>query len=72
MYGYHEWAIQSMLGHLSGLPKDVLNNEVKSSYPSIAKTLSHILPVDTMWIQIFEKVDFSTSITRCDESITAY
>lgn len=29
MYGYHEWAIQLMLGHLSGLPKDVLNNEVK-------------------------------------------
>ncbi|WP_215148764.1 DinB family protein [Exiguobacterium sp. s91] len=62
MYGYHEWAIQSMLGHLSGLPKDVLNNEVKSSYPSIAKTLSHILAVDTMWIHILERVEFQQAL----------
>jgi len=62
MYGYHEWAIQSMLGHLSGFPKDVLNNEVKSSYPSIAKTLSHILAVDTMWIHILERVEFQQAL----------
>lgn len=35
---------------------------LKSSYPSIAKTLSHILAVGTMWIQILEKVDFQQAL----------
>mgnify|MGYP000849061885 CR=1 FL=1 len=62
MISYHEWAMNTMLDHLNELPKEVLKNEIKSSYPSIAKTLSHILAVDTIWIQILEKVDFQQAL----------
>jgi len=62
MISYHEWAMNTMLDHLNELPKEVLKNEIKSSYPSIAKTLSHILAVDTMWIQILEKVDLQQAL----------
>lgn len=62
MVSYHEWAMRVMLDHLDNLPKEVLIKEIKSSYPTIAKTLSHILAVDTMWIQILEKVDFQQAL----------
>ena len=58
MYAYHEWAMRAILDHLYKLPKEVLTKEIKSSYPTIAKTLSHILAVDNMWIHILEKIDF--------------
>ena len=50
MYAYHEWARRAMLYHLGKLPKKVIKKEIKSSYTTIAKTLNHILAVDTMWI----------------------
>ncbi|MER2124266.1 MAG: DinB family protein [Exiguobacterium indicum] len=62
MYGYHKWAMQLMLDHMGALPNNFLNKEVKSSYPTIAKTLSHILAVDTMWIHVLEKVDFQQAL----------
>ncbi|WP_426355450.1 DinB family protein [Exiguobacterium sp. R-39] len=62
MYSYHEWAMSTMLDHLNELPKEVIKKEIKSSYPTIAKTLSHILAVDTMWIQILKKADFQHAL----------
>lgn len=62
MVSYHEWAMRVMLDHLDKLPKEVLKKEIKSSYPTIAKTLSHILAVDTMWIQILKQADFQHAL----------
>lgn len=62
MYEYHNWAMQLMLDHMDALPENLLNKEVKSSYPTIAKTLSHILAVDTMWIHVLEKVEFQQAL----------
>lgn len=62
MYEYHNWAMQLMLDHLDALPENLLNKVVKSSYPTIAKTLSHILAVDTMWIHVLEKVEFQQAL----------
>ena len=52
MYDYHGWAMQALLDHVASLPADTLIKEVKSSYPSIAKTVSHIHAVDTMWLKV--------------------
>ena len=42
MYDYHAWAMRTLFDHIPSLPADTFIKEVKSSYPSIAKTVSHI------------------------------
>jgi len=54
MYDYHGWAMQALLDHLASLPADVMTKEVKSSYPSITKTISHVHAVDMMWLKVLE------------------
>lgn len=54
MYDYHGWAMKALLDHVASLPANTLIKEVKSSYSSIAKTISHTHAVDTMWLKILE------------------
>lgn len=49
MFNYHIWANQTILGRIKELSPSVLNQEVNSSFPTIAHALSHIYAVDTMW-----------------------
>lgn len=49
MFNYHIWANQTILGRIKEISPSVLNQEVNSSFPTIAHALSHIYAVDTMW-----------------------
>lgn len=49
MYHYHVWANQTILGRIKELPSSVLQQEVHSSFPTVAHALSHMYAVDRMW-----------------------
>ncbi len=57
MYQYHVWANKALLERIKELPSNVLYKEVRSSYPTIAQTFSHIFAVDAMWLQVLKGID---------------
>lgn len=62
MYRYHVWANQVLLDRVKELPSNVLYEEVKSSYPTIAATFSHIYVVDVMWLHILKGMDMQEAM----------
>ncbi|WP_188455450.1 DinB family protein [Virgibacillus oceani] len=62
MYQYHIWANKVLLERIKELPDNVLYEEVSSSYPTIAKTFSHIYAVDAMWLQVLKGMDMKEAI----------
>ena len=67
MYEYHNWAITLFLNRMKELPDNVLYEEVKSSYSSIAKTFSHIYAVDSMWLNVLKGVDMQEALQSAME-----
>ncbi len=63
---YHHWANMKLLNHLKNLGEGVFFQEVKSVFPSISMTFTHIFQVDQMWLKrllgkserSFEKIQF--------------
>ncbi|MBU8596646.1 nuclease inhibitor [Niallia circulans] len=66
MYHYHVWANQVLLEKMKELPSNVLYDEVRSSYPTIAQTFSHIYVVDVMWLAVLKGNDMQEAL---EESI---
>lgn len=47
---YNYWANQRILDFILGLPEDLLNKEVPSSFKSLKKTVLHIWDAEMIWI----------------------
>lgn len=62
MYKYHVWANKVLLERINELPNNVLYEEVRSSYPNIAQTFSHIYVVDVMWLQVLKGMDMQEAL----------
>lgn len=72
MYEYHVWANQTILGRIKELPSSVLNQEVNSSFPTIAHALNHIHSVDKMWYLVLTGTGMPEALQACiplDENI---
>ncbi|MUT68813.1 DinB family protein [Paenibacillus sp. NEAU-GSW1] len=65
MYNYHAWATQTIIGRLKELPSSVLNQEVNSSFPTVAHALNHIYAVDIMWYQVLTGVSMREALQAC-------
>ncbi|RAK13968.1 putative damage-inducible protein DinB [Anoxybacillus vitaminiphilus] len=48
-FDYHSWATKQLIEHLSKLPKEIMNKEVNSVFPSISQTFAHMYAVDELW-----------------------
>jgi uncharacterized damage-inducible protein DinB len=48
-FDYHSWATKQLIEHLSKLPKEIMNKEVNSVFPSISHTFAHMYAVDELW-----------------------
>ena len=62
MYQYHVWANKALLERMMELPSGVLYEEVRSSYPTIAQTFSHIYAADVMWLQVLKGIDMQEAL----------
>ncbi len=58
---YNAWANSTLIEWVSGKPAEALTAEVTSSFPSILKTLNHILSVQEYWFSIITETAPSTS-----------
>jgi uncharacterized damage-inducible protein DinB len=56
---YNEWANQRLADCLAGLETGMLDREVVSSFPSIKKTLLHILDAETIWLGRIQGISFA-------------
>ncbi|QOS77326.1 DinB family protein [Paenibacillus sp. JNUCC31] len=65
MYNYHTWANQTILGRIKELPPSVLNQEVNSSFPTLAHALNHIYVVDKTWYLVLTGVDMREALQTC-------
>lgn len=52
MYNYNTWANATLLNHLQQLPEGTVSTQIKSVFPSIFDTLSHIYIIDHGWYSI--------------------
>lgn len=48
---YNTWANKQLLITIASLPEEKINQEILSSFPSIFKTLLHMLDADSIWWQ---------------------
>jgi uncharacterized damage-inducible protein DinB len=56
---YNLWANRQYVNWLAEKPKELLNQELPSSYSSILKTLNHIWSAEEYWFSIITKtIDF--------------
>lgn len=51
LYAYHRWANARVLDAASELDAEAFTREVESSFPSVQKTLIHMLAADWVWLQ---------------------
>jgi uncharacterized damage-inducible protein DinB len=57
---YHTWANQLLLTTVQALPEEQQHAEVKSSFPSLFKTVLHLLDAESIWwqrLKLQEKID---------------
>lgn len=50
LYDYHLWANEKVFQRLRELPPEVCEQEIQSVFPSINKTLVHMLLTDHVWL----------------------
>ena len=48
---YNLWANSRLIQKLSTIPVDILNKELKSSFPSVTKTILHMYDAETIWLK---------------------
>lgn len=49
-YEYHVWANQRVFSRMKELPDEIYDKEIRSVFPSIAKTLQHMYLTDVVWL----------------------
>lgn len=62
MYDYHQWANKQVIDRLKELPESIYDKEIKSVFPSVAKTLSHIYLVDSGWLEVMSGKSFEEAL----------
>lgn len=55
-YDYHVWANDRLFAHLEQLPKEALQAEVTSVFPSVSHVLAHIYLFDRLYGSVLAKV----------------
>lgn len=65
MFNYHTWANQTILGRIKELPSSVLQQEVNTSFPTIAHALNHIYAVDKMWYLVVTGTGMKEALQAC-------
>ncbi|TWT24097.1 DinB family protein [Planomicrobium sp. CPCC 101110] len=76
LFSYHKWAALACLNHIQTAGEELYTREGSSSFPSIQKTVEHIIGVERLWFlrmhgvkqPVFERFDVST-IEKAKESI---
>src|SRR5688572_10132306 len=48
---YHAWANQLLFTTINALPEELLMKEVRSSFPSLCKTVLHMWDAESIWWQ---------------------
>jgi uncharacterized damage-inducible protein DinB len=56
---YSVWANETLIERLKKLDDALLHQEVKSSFPSIAKTLLHMWDAEVVWLKRFQGVSLT-------------
>jgi uncharacterized damage-inducible protein DinB len=56
---YSVWANETLVAKLKTLGDSILDKEVKSSFPSIAKTIMHIWDAQIVWLKRFQGTSLS-------------
>jgi uncharacterized damage-inducible protein DinB len=56
---YSVWANEILVDRLKKLDETVLHQEVKSSFPSIAKTLLHMWDAEVVWMKRFQGISLT-------------
>ena len=56
---YSIWANDTLVERLKKLDDAILHQEVKSSFPSIAKTLLHMWDAEVVWLKRFQGVSLT-------------
>ena len=59
--GYNIWANQKLMDCIRNLSDAKINREIVSSFPSISKTLLHMLDAESIW---WQRLKLSEQITR--------
>jgi uncharacterized damage-inducible protein DinB len=76
-FAYHSWANKQLIEHFRKLPKEIINKEVNSVFPSISQTFAHMYAVDELWflringksVNAIESKQFAT-IQEMDDAFT--
>ena len=67
-YASHNlWAHQKMLDAINGLSEEQINQEIISSFPSIFKTVLHLLDAESIW---WQRLKLEEHVQRPSESFT--
>ena len=54
---YNVWANKIIIERIAQLPEDIIYKETKSSFPSIYKTVVHLMDVESLWWQRLKLVE---------------
>lgn len=65
MYNYNAWATQTLLGRIKELPSSVLQQEVNTSFPTIAEAFAHIYSIEKCWLQVLSGVSMPKALEAC-------
>ena len=63
---YNLWANQLMIDWLLSKDSAIMEKEVKSSFPTINKTLSHIWVAEHVWMCRVEGIEYKNLVSRHD------
>ncbi len=64
---YNAWANLVLTDTIKQLPEDAINQEMLSSFPSIFKTVLHLLDAESMW---WQRIKLQEHIERPSENFT--
>jgi uncharacterized damage-inducible protein DinB len=75
LFSYHRWATLACLDHVQSLGGDIYVREGLNSFPTIQKTVEHVIGVERLWLlrmhgvekPAFERLDVAT-IEKAKES----
>jgi uncharacterized damage-inducible protein DinB len=56
---YSVWANETLIDRLKKLDDSIFHQEVKSSFPTIAKTLLHMWDAEVVWLKRFQGVSLA-------------
>ncbi|SEN75588.1 Uncharacterized damage-inducible protein DinB (forms a four-helix bundle) [Terribacillus saccharophilus] len=65
MFNYHFWANQTLLNHIKELPTTVMQEEVNTSFPTIAQAFGHIYAVESVWYRVLNGVQMQEALEIC-------